>query len=205
MQRLMHRFDASPLTPATRRRVGARALALAGLVGVLLASGPAGAQERTQWDVGLATGICGLGTNGALWQETRWCSAARGDVLFGRDSERSYGYGPYASVATASFDDLRIGAGGSVLLPVLPTWPIVLSGGGLLRTGTGRTQVGAEGWLFWGGRGMNFHGTYNLAHGLLLGFQRTFDDQADSAVWLMGQVDAVWLAMPFIFLINAAS
>ncbi len=155
-----------------------------------------------QWDVGMVAGFCGVGNDDGLWESTRFCGALRGDALFGRERAASYGYGPYTSVGTVGFDDARFGLGGSLLVPVLEDFPLVLSLGGLARTSSEGTRPGAEAWLFWGARSVNFHGSYNLSNGLLLGAQRTFASEPESALWITAQLDAQWPLLPVMMLVG---
>jgi hypothetical protein len=147
-------------------------------------------------------GVCGTGSNGELWQHTRFAGALRADLLFGRTRASSFGYGPYASVGTAGFNDARFGLGGSLLVPVLEDFPIVASLGALARVGPEGTQPGAEAWLFWGARSFNFHGSYNLSNGLLLGAQTTFGSESSNALWIAAQLDAQWPLLPFVYALS---
>lgn len=175
-------------------------LAIATILAATRAEAAPEVPPTVQWNVGLPLGVCGVGNENAFWNETRFCGAVRADALFLRNRESSLGLGPYAQVGTAAFDDARLSAGGSLLLPVIEDFPIVLSLGGLAQLGDGDAAPGAEAWLFWGAQSFNFHGSYALRNGLLFGVQTTFEDERRSALWLTAQVDAVWPLLPFVML-----
>src|SRR5262245_22020838 len=121
------RASRPPARALTSKCVGA-ALALGAILAATRANAASGeAPPSVQWNVGLPLGVCGVGTEDAFWDRTRFCGAVRSDVLFLRERESSWGVGPYASIGTAAFDDARLGAGASLLLPVLEDFPIVLS------------------------------------------------------------------------------
>ena len=118
------------------------------LAAVLLA---APAQADPQATVGLTMGAAGAGLNRSIWQATAFHLGVHGDVLFGRERNADFGIGPYAELLTNGFDEIQFGGGLSGLLPVLDTFPIVLSAGliGQLRYGLGPSKetsivVGAQ-------------------------------------------------------------
>jgi hypothetical protein len=194
-----------PATQPPARALSPKSVGASLVLSALLAATSANAASpeappSVQWNVGLPVGVCGVGTEDAFWDRTRFCGAVRSDVLFLRERESSLGLGPYASVGTAAFDDARIGGGASLLLPVLEDFPIVLSLGGLAQLGDGPAAPGAEAWLFWGAHSFNFHDSYALRNGLLLGVQTTFEDERRSALWLTAQIDAAWPLLPFVML-----
>src|SRR5215217_3354426 len=123
----------------------------AGMLFALIVTASCSARADPQWNAGLITGVCGRGQDDAYWDDTCWYNGARADVLFGRNRNADFGVGPFASISTAGFDDLRLNAGGSLLIPVTPYFPIVLSAGGYARHDDGWTP-GASGWLFFGSR-----------------------------------------------------
>ncbi len=194
--------------PNRASRPRARALTSSGAGALLFALGAfnapnAGAAESevppVQWNVGFALGACGVG-RGELWDQTRFCGAVRSDALLLRARESSFGVGPYASVGTIAVDDARLGAGASLLVPVLEDFPIVVSLGGLGRFGEGDDAPGVEAWLFWGAQSFNFHSGYALRNGLLLGAQTTFEDEPEHVLWLTAELDAAWPVLPFVLL-----
>ncbi len=75
----------------------------------------------------------------------------RGDVLFAQKKPTDFGgVGPYAEVLTNGFVDGQFGGGASLLLPVLDTYPVVLSARALWARGRRRVRVtpGVAGTLF---------------------------------------------------------
>ncbi len=153
------------------------------------------AEARPQGNVAWATGACGVGAEAKFWQETRWCNGLRADLLFGRERGSDFALGPYAQIMTAGFWDARFAAGASVLLPISDDFPLVLS----LGAGGHELSHGQlESWLFWGPRAYNFHASYSLAGGLLLGASRDLDERAENALFVGVQIDGVALALPFL-------
>jgi hypothetical protein len=184
----------------TARRLEAllSALALAGLA-------PAAAGAEPQASAGLTAGVAGRGLDRAVWDQTVFHGGLRGDVLFGRSSNRSFGVGPYAEVLTHAFDEIQFGAGVSTLLPVLDTFPLVLSAGVYGRTGEDAFGVnpGVAATLFWGSRSYNFHANYGMAGGLLAEMRLGLGDARETSVVLGAQLDLALMAMPVVFLVNA--
>jgi hypothetical protein len=171
--------------------------ALAASVVALAALGSATARADPQWNASAVAGVCGRGADGDLWDDTCFYTGARADILFGRNRNSDFGIGPYAGVHTAAFDDLRLGGGPTLLLPVHPYFPVVLSGGPFVRK-DGDWTPGAEGWLFLGSRSYNFHSGYGLVGGLLLGYQAELADRKANAIVIGAQIDVVLLALPFL-------
>jgi len=77
-----------------------------------------------QWNIGATVGL----TVRDPGKEARAHLGLRGDAVFGRASPWDVGYGPYGEVLTTG-DDVSLGVGGSVLLPVHDGLPVVCSGG----------------------------------------------------------------------------
>lgn len=150
-----------------------------------------------QWNASLVTGAAGLGAESEYWQDTRWYNGVRADVLFGRQRNADVGLGPFVSASTAGFDDVRLGAGASLQLPVHVYLPIVLSAGGYARHDDA-WHPGASGWLFWGSRSFNFHSSYVMSGGLLLGLEQDLDEPRQNAWIIAAQIDGLVLALPFI-------
>lgn len=143
---------------------------------------------------------CLLGEGDAAFERGAFCGQARGDLLFFRERTFDFGLGPYLALGTAAFDDLRVSAGVSALLPAIEDFPVVLSLGPLLRD---RGDFGLSSSLYWGLRSYNFHGGYNLAFGVLLAGERTFGAEPSNAISLGFQVDGMVLALPFLLLVGA--
>ena len=149
-----------------------------------------------EWNVAAQGSLCGLGEDGRLWKKTAFCGALRADLLFGRDRNADFAWGPYATLGTAKFSDARVGAGLSLLVPTLSgDFPILLSAGGLSRNGSD-ARLSSE--LFFGLRSHNFHGAYAMASGLVVGGDASVTKDHATTRYVGLQVDGLWLALPFI-------
>lgn len=127
----------------------------------------------------------------------------RFDALFLRERPSGMALGPYVDVATAAFDTFEAGGGLSWLIPAgAPAF--VLSAGGFARTSRFGWEPGLAATLFWGARSFNYHGTYGLGVGLFAQGRYGLGDgkQADAIAGL--QVDLAYLALPFVYLVEAA-
>ncbi len=171
--------------------------ALASVAALLAASTVVGrVHAEPEWNVAADAALCGRGDHGKVWQKTGFCGGFRGDVLFGRDRNADFALGPYATVGTATFSDVRFGGGLSFLLPTFEgDFPIVLSGGALSRNGDD-LRWSAEG--FFGLRSHNFHGSYAMASGIVLGGDSAISGGHGNTLYVGVQVDGLWLALPFI-------
>lgn len=195
----------APQTPATasneavpRTRAAMKAGATGLALAALLAAAPAYADP--QWNVGVVAAGCIVGDQPQIFERAVFCGNVQADVLLLRESTRHFGFGPYASLGTAAFSDLRVAAGARALFPVLEDFPLVASVGGVLRDSR---DPGVEASLFWGMRSFNFHGSYNMALGLVLSGTHLFDGPRSNAVALGAQVDGAILALPFMLLFGA--
>lgn len=175
------------------RRVAAALAAATALLLVVPAS------ARPQWNTGLETGACSSGSS-LGFEHVGWCNALHADVLFLRERGNEFGLGPSLRLGTARFDDMRLDAGLSLLVPVFESFPLVLEAGPHLRN---FQQPGVFGSAFFGLRSMNRHGHYEIAAGLSLMAERSFGDDGRSALWITARIDGAWLALPFIFAFNA--
>lgn len=155
---------------------------------------------KPQWNAGVETGVCATGSS-LGFEGLGWCNALRGDVLFLRQGEGDFGLGPALRLGSASFDDFRIDAGLSVLIPVFESFPLVLEAGPHLLD---FDQPGVYGSAFFGVRSFNHYGHYEMSAGLALTAERSFSANTPSALWLTARLDGSWFALPFIFLYNAA-
>ncbi|MBX3183777.1 MAG: hypothetical protein KIT72_06610 [Polyangiaceae bacterium] len=146
-------------------------------------------------------GVAGEGERGDIWHSTHWYNGLRGDVLFGRERNADIGLGPYLDVSTFGFDDLRLGGGGSLHLPVHPYVPAVLSLGGYAKADDGSWTPGVAADLFIGSRSYNFHSAYVIAMGLSLGARYGLGDSREASVILALNIDssALWLPAMFIY------
>ncbi len=164
------------------------------------------AQADPQASVGVTIGVAGEGYDRHLWERTAFHLGLHGDVLFGRTSTSDFGIGPYAEILTHAFDEVQFGGGVSGLLPVLDSFPIVLSAGAYARKGSDpyRLEPGLAGELFWGARSYNFHSSYVLSGGLLAQVRYGLGPSRETSMVIAAQVDLGVLALPVLFLITAA-
>jgi hypothetical protein len=149
-----------------------------------------------EWNVAAQPLLCGLGHDSQIWKNTRFCGALHGDLLFGRDRNADFALGPYATLGTVKFSDIRFGAGLSLLIPTLSgDFPVVLSAGAASRDGS---DARVSGEAFFGLRSHNFHGSYAMASGLVIGGDRAVTSSHANTLYVGLQVDGLWLALPFI-------
>ncbi len=161
------------------------------------------AEAKPQYSAGLVSGVCGRGADGSLWQDTCWFNGLRGELVLGRQRSSDFGAGPFLDVTTAGFDDVRLGGGLIGVAPFSDSLPLALSLGGYARRDHEQWFPGVAAWLFLGSRSFNFHSKYGIAAGLLVGYQRDIDDQANDAIIIALQLDALLLAIPGIYAISA--
>lgn len=162
------------------------------------------ARAEPQTTTAITIGAAGRGIERNLWDQTVFHLGVRSDVLFGRSNVSSFGFGPYAEVATHAFDDLQLGAGGATLLPIIDGFPLVLSAGAYGRyTPYFGLSPGIAASLFWGPRSYNHHGAYNMAGGLLAQFRYGLGASGETSIVIAAQLDVVALSLPVQFLVNA--
>jgi hypothetical protein len=135
-------------------------------------------------------------------EDVRVHLGARGDVLFGRSSQRDFGAGPFGEVLTA-WDDLSVGGGASLLVPVHDYLPLVGSVGGYGRRFDGVWEPGVTAQVFWGSRSFNYHGWYGMAVGLSAQGRLGLGDQGERAVIVALHMDGQVLALPFLMAYGA--
>lgn len=176
--------------------IACRAAALGAFAVAFWAAQPAAAKPR--WNAGLETGLCGSSSH-LGFEDLGWCNAIHGDVLFLRESGKNVGVGPSLRLGSASFDDLRLDAGVSLLLPVFQSFPLVLEAGPHLRN---FHQPGVFASAFFGLRSFNHYGSYDMAAGISVIAERSFVTGTPSALWITARVDGSWIALPFVFLYN---
>jgi len=169
------------------------------LVAALSLSVASPAQAKPQWNAGLESGVCG-GNSSLGFQQPGWCNALHADVLLLRQNSRDVGLGPSLRLGSARFDDLRLDAGLSLLLPISDSFPLVLEAGPHLRN---FHQPGAFAGVFFGLRSFNYYGSYEMAAGLSVIAERSFTTGTPSALWITARIDGSWLALPFVFAYNA--
>lgn len=179
--------------------------AAAGLCGAFVVAAWAGdARAEPQANASMTIGGAGVGQEGRFWDHPEFHLGARGDVLFGRDSASELGLGPYLELGTFAFDDLHFGGGGSVLLPVHDSFPLVASLGAFGRWGDDPwgLEPGVSGALFWGSRSYNFHANYVMAGGLLVGFRQSLGESRESMLLIGAQLDLAFMGIPLVALID---
>lgn len=155
----------------------------------------------------MTLGLARLGTRESPWEATRFTGGLRGDVLFLRERDLDWGVGPYVELATFdSFHDAQVGGGASVLAPVHPYLPIVLSAGAYERhADPWGWEPGVAASLFWGTRGFNYHAPYSLTAGLLLQARRGLGDSHETAFSAGAQLDLAFLALPLVYAYEAVT
>ncbi len=170
---------------------------------LLLAVYPA--QAAPQGTAGLTIGAAGTGYHHRYWEETRFHLGARGDVLFGRDRNSDFGFGPYVEVGTNGFQSIQFGGGASLLLPVIDYLPLVISLGayGQKSDDDFGLSPGVSTGLFWGSRSYNFHGGYIMSAGLIGQFRYGLGASGETSIIVGAQIDFLAMSLPFLFLINA--
>ena len=158
------------------------------------------AHADPQGHVALRAAPCGVGSGGKLWQETRFCGGLTGDLLFLRNRNTDLGLGPYLEVNTAGFWDARFGGGLSLLVPVMESYPLVISVGAYdheLRAAS------LGGTLFWGARSYNFDSAYNYALGIYASAYRDLDSERATLISVGVEIDGFFVLAPFIFAFQA--
>jgi hypothetical protein len=165
------------------------------------------AQAEPQTSVGVTVGVAGEGSSHDIWGErTAFHLGLHGDVLFGRSSTSDFGVGPYLEILTHAFDEVQFGGGVSGLLPILDTFPLVLSAGAYGRKGPPGfgLEPGLAGELFWGSRSYNFNSRYVLSGGLLTQMRYGLGPSHETSVVIAAQIDLGLLVLPVLFLVTAA-
>jgi hypothetical protein len=194
---MIERSCCSSSWPSQRRT----ARACAGVLVLAVTAWATPAAADPQWNAGIDVGVAGRGID-EVWAETAFWLGARGDVLLGREGTDDFGAGPYLEVGTLAFDELDVGAGASLLLPVLDSFPLVVSFGPYLRAGDDDFGVtpGLAASLFWGTRSYDHHGAYEMAGGLLVQARHGIGEVGDTAILIGAHLDALVLALPFLWL-----
>jgi hypothetical protein len=157
---------------------------------------PAKCLAKPRWNTGLETAVCGVGS-GFGFSELSWCNALHAELLLLRERGTDFGFGPSLRAGSAGFDDFRLDAGLSALVPLLESFPLVLEAGPHLR------NFDEPGSAFFGLRNFNHYGHYDMAAGLVITAQRSFTTGTPSALWIGVRLDGYLLALPFVFAYNA--
>ncbi|HEY3497028.1 MAG TPA: hypothetical protein VGK73_20155 [Polyangiaceae bacterium] len=153
------------------------------------------AQAEPQGHVALRTAVCGSGEHGALWQESHFCGSVIGDLLFFRQRNRDFGFGPYLELTTAGFFDVRWGGGASLLIPILEDLPLVIELGGY---GHELEAAALGGSVFWGARSYNFTSAYNVSVGAFISAYRDLDERGANLLVAGFELDGFVVALPFL-------
>jgi hypothetical protein len=173
------------------------------LVAVMVTVSPR-AHADPQSTVGLTIGGAGVGAEGEFWDHAEFHLGLRGDILFARCDPTDFGVGPYVEVGTFAFDELQMGGGASLLMPIHEALPLIASFGAYGRVADDEFggEPGVAGTLFWGTRSYNFHDNYVLTAGLLFGWRQSLGDSQESHFWIAAQIDLAVLALPFVALVS---
>ncbi len=157
------------------------------------------ALAKPQLSAGWEAGICGADdARGPV--RLGFCNALHADVLLLRRGSRGFDLGPSLRLGTARFDDVRLDAGLTLLVPAFESVPLLFEVGPHFRN---FSEAGLFGSVFFGLRSFNHYGTYEMSTGLVLLAERSFATGTPSAVWLTARIDGAWLALPFVLLANA--
>lgn len=175
-------------------------LVLAPLVGAVAFSVSISAWAKPEGHGALVAGIGSLGREDGPLVFPAFSGALRGELWFLRERDADFGFGPFAGLSTAAFEHYGAAAGLSFVLPLNSTYPFILSvAAGALSQHPGWSPS-VEGWLFWGPSSHNFHSSYAMASGLLLGYQQGLGERRVTIISLAAQLDLGLVALPFIAL-----
>jgi hypothetical protein len=141
-----------------------------------------------------------VGRDGSARQSTRFCNGLLGDVLFFRNKNRDWGFGPYLDVTTAGFWDARWGGGATVLVPVTENFPLAFSVGLSEHALRGPALMAST---FFGARSYNFEGSYNWALGVFASAARDLGDRHESLLSVGLEVDGFFVIAPFLLAASA--
>lgn len=163
------------------------------------------AMAEPQANLGVTAGVVGRGYEREPWDVTAFHLGLRTDVLFGREGTGDFGVGPYAEAMTHAFDEFQIGGGASFLMPIVDTFPLIASAGMYGRIGEDDFgfEPGIATNLFFGSRSYNFTANYVMAFGLDAGFRIGLGESEEMSFLIAAQVDAAFLMLPVVFLIDA--
>ena len=152
-----------------------------------------------QWHLALSPGGCLVRGRGSE-QDFSWCGSLSTHVLFLRQRDSDFGLGPYARMLGILGDSASGSAGLSALVPLNPTYPFIVSAGAAASSRGEGTSAGADLWVFWGPTSYNFHSSYSMVSGLLVGAQKTWGPEPTTTLAFAAQLDLVLAAIPFIAL-----
>lgn len=170
-------------------------------------------EDAIQINASLLVGpVVSSGPDGAFGDHAELQLGLRGDLLFLRSRPDDFGLGPYLEASTFAFDQGQLGGGASFLLPVHDAFPFVISGGGHLRIAREDLgpRPGFDASVFWGARSFNYHGAYNMAGGLRVGYHHSFGVSPaagpttdEKLLSITAQIDVVALGLPIVMLVDA--
>lgn len=157
-----------------------------------------------QVNVGVTAGVTGRGRDYQVFEEPAFHAGLRGDVMFARNGNYDVGVGPYVELMTQTFDDLSFGGGGSLLLPVIDAFPIVLSAGAYGHYDPlFQLEPGVAATFFWGPRSMNFSANYDMAFGFIGQARIGLGDSRETSFVFALQLDAAFIFSPVVYLVDA--
>lgn len=177
-------------------------------VAALLATFATTAESRAdpQGSAGFTVGAAGRGYGDDYFYEPAFHLGVRGDVIFGRDDGGDFGIGPYVETLTHAFDEIQFGGGASLLIPALDSVPFIVSVG---PYGRYAPLIGLEPGiatsLYFGSRSYNFSTSYVMSLGLIAEARIGLGESRENSFVLGLQVDAAFLALPFMYLAEATS
>lgn len=175
------------------------------LAGFGVLFGVSSASADPQASVGLTVGGAGRGYGKDLFYEPAFHLGLRADTMFGRNSGRDFGVGPYVELMTHAFDELQFGGGAALLLPAFDSLPFVVSAGAYGRYNPLlELEPGIASSLFFGSRSYNFTAPYGMALGLLLQARVGLGDSRETSFVFAIQVDTGFAALPFLLAFEGA-
>lgn len=180
------------------RRSSRRAAACAGIAALLLFLSSRPAHATPQASAGLTVG--GAVTDLRSSPTLAFHMGARAELVFGRESERDFGFGPYLDVVTAGFDTLEIGGGGQVLVPLKGEFLLGFSGGAFARYGgiPADWEPGVSATVHFWARSYNYDAPYVLANGAFVQMRYGFGDAHQADLIFGVQINLALLAIPFL-------
>ena len=123
----------------------------------------------------------------------------RGDLLLGRKRESDFAIGPYVDLVTRSFGTFEPGSGIEGLIPIFPSFPLVIGAGAFVkRAPSVAWEPGIETTVLFGPRSYNFHALYSMSMGLFAQVRYGLGDSQQGDVVVGLQLDVVLLALPFL-------
>ncbi|MBM4361655.1 MAG: hypothetical protein FJ104_03160 [Deltaproteobacteria bacterium] len=156
-----------------------------------------------QWSAGAGAGI-GFAADERGAPLAPWATlGARADVLFGQKRPPDLGVGPAVLATTSWFGDARLLTGPTFFLPLAEPFGVggTVGAGLWLAPGGAEPAIGARALL--GARGFNYLGSYSMAGGVELGFDRSLGSASRTALSAQLQIDGALLAIPFLWAVTA--